>query len=116
MPASTPVNCNETSYAPDPESCVADSVTVLNATAANNAAFRSSSTTWVGTTTDWDTTSNWSDGIVPRFMDDVIIPATPGGGNFPITGGTAAVRNVTIEDGASVTMSGGTLTVYGDVG
>ncbi|MCB8946088.1 MAG: hypothetical protein H6658_20275 [Ardenticatenaceae bacterium] len=110
----TSAACVAGSTTPDPSTCDADARLVLNSTAANNASFRSSSTTWTGDTdTDWNTASNWSNGIVPRFLDDVFIPTTPTGGVFPIGSGTLNARNVTIETGASVQMSGGTLNVYG---
>lgn len=105
--------CVEGSTVPDPESCDADESAVLNTGAANNAGFRLSSTVWLGNSADWFSPANWSGGQAPRFMDDVIIPTTPAGGNFPITAGAAVARDVTIQNGATVTMSGGTLTVYG---
>ena len=113
VPTGTASNCVVGSITPNPEGCDADSAQVLNFGAANNAGFRLSSKTWLGNTTAWDDGSNWSDGIVPRFMDDVIIPSSPTGGSFPITGGTATVRNLVVQTGANVTMSGGTLRVHG---
>lgn len=59
---------------------------------------------WTGATdTDWDTASNWSEGIVPTTAWDVIIPAVT---NQPIIGTTAYCNNITINTSASLTISG----------
>src|SRR5438093_13467119 len=70
--------------------------------------------TWLGTTTDWGTASNWSPSGVPTSADDATIPGSPSGGNFPILGsGTFAARTLTMNSGATVTQTGGTLGITG---
>lgn len=67
---------------------------------------------WTGaTSTDWNTGSNWSAGI-PTSATDVTIPS--GLSNYPIINtGTSAVRDVTIQAGAALTLSAATLQVSG---
>ncbi len=71
--------------------------------------------TWTGATnTNWYNSSNWSSSIVPDESIDVTIPT--GCSNYPnIASGTAECRNLTIETGGSITVSGGTLYVNNDV-
>ncbi|MDJ0754635.1 MAG: M12 family metallo-peptidase [Ardenticatenaceae bacterium] len=122
-------NCSTGSYAPDPETCNADNTSVLNSTRVNNSQFRISQITWTGSNgTDWNDPANWvivqgpanrtsgpsSTNVnrVPLAIDDVVIPN--GLTNYPVINGTFNARNVTIENGGSLTMNGGTLNVYGD--
>ncbi len=72
---------------------------------------------WTGAvSTDWFNTGNWSSNSVPTSAGDVIIPAAPS--NQPqINAAGAACNKITIETGASLTMSGATaytLSVAGD--
>ncbi|GAB3868491.1 hypothetical protein GCM10028824_13540 [Hymenobacter segetis] len=69
--------------------------------------------TWTGTvSTDWFTAGNWSPNAVPTATIDATIPTAPSGGRFPaLTGGTANVRNLTLNSGASLTQNGGTVVV-----
>ena len=62
--------------------------------------------TWVGTTSnDWGTVSNWSPATVPSITSDVIIPT--GAANMPVSvTGTKTCYNITIQTGASVTLTG----------
>ncbi len=118
-------NCVEFMASPAANSCDADSERLLNDNNTIYAAWRSSQITWVGNTSDWNTASNWSIDLgtpgatsstnrVPLSIDDVYIPANPTGGNFPeLSSGTAVARNVVLEDGASMTINGGTLELYG---
>ncbi|MBN2548982.1 MAG: S8 family serine peptidase [Anaerolineales bacterium] len=71
-------------------------------------------TWWLGKTTAWNTTSNWSSGAVPTCATNVIIPATPAGGNFPQVNSNLEVGNLTIQSGAQVNMSANTLGVCGN--
>lgn len=72
--------------------------------------------TWNGTvSTDWFTPGNWSCGQIPTATIDAAIPA--GLTNYPnlTTTATAAVRTLTIANGASLSQSAGILNVYGDL-
>jgi len=65
---------------------------------------------WVGlTSTDWFTASNWCDNAVPTLASDVIINT----GIFqPVINNTAQCNSITINTGATLTVSGtNTLTV-----
>lgn len=72
--------------------------------------------TWTGNVdTDWDDTGNWYGGSLPTASDDAIIPTTPLGGNFPTVNlNTAVCNDLTVETGATLTVSGGNaITVNG---
>lgn len=67
--------------------------------------------TWLGTTnTDWNTTTNWSCGVIPTSAIDITIPNTV---NKPSINSatTANVKSLTINSGATVTMNGGNLNI-----
>ena len=68
--------------------------------------------TWTGSvSTDWANGSNWTPVGVPLSADDVTIPTSPTGGRMPIiSSGTFYSRKLTIELGATLTQSGGTIT------
>jgi hypothetical protein len=71
-------------------------------------------TTWNGSvSTDWFAGSNWSSGI-PTAATDVTIPS--GTANPPVINGTGAVcNNLTVNSGASLTISGtNALTISGN--
>lgn len=70
------------------------------------------SITWTGTTsTDWATTTNWSPSALPTSADAVVIPTSPSGGRMPTySTGTTTVTSVTIQAGATLTITGGSLT------
>ncbi|MCD4698803.1 MAG: hypothetical protein K8S16_21435, partial [Bacteroidales bacterium] len=76
-----------------------------------------SAITWNGTVdTDWNNGSNWGGGSIPDFNDDVTIPTSPTGGNFPETntGAGASCFYLTIQSGAHLYIpSDNTLTVNG---
>ena len=71
--------------------------------------------TWQGTTTNWNTTGNWSCTCTPSSTDDVIIPASQSA--YPnISSITASARNITIASGASVSVTGtGVLQIAGSI-
>jgi len=74
-------------------------------------------TTWTGnTSTDWGDPANWS-GTPPSSSTsstDVIIPSSPSGGKYPIlSSGTYSIKKLTIQAGATITQSGGYLTLNG---
>lgn len=58
---------------------------------------------------DWEDNGNWNVGTVPGPSSVVFIPVTPGGGNeLPVVDVTgASVSSVSMETGASLTISGG---------
>ncbi len=62
---------------------------------------------WLGGTsgseTDWATASNWSNGTVPSGAMDVVI--TGGMAHYPDVNTTATCHNLTIFDGAQITVS-----------
>ncbi len=69
--------------------------------------------TWIGSTsTDWNTASNWCGGV-PTSTTDIIIPT---GTTFaPTVGVSGSVcRNITINNGATLTGSTNTLSVSGN--
>jgi len=99
---------------PENPPCDADNHLTLNNTAAIVDQFRLSETVWQGHTSLWNDSSNWSSGIVPRLMDDVTIPGTPTGGHFPTISDTITIRDLSILHGATLTMTGGTLTLLGN--
>jgi len=74
-------------------------------------------TTWTGnTSTDWGDPANWF-GTPPSsstLNTDVIIPSSPSGGKYPIlSSGTYSIKKLTIQAGATLTQSGGYLTLNG---
>jgi len=68
--------------------------------------------TWTGAvSTDWFIAGNWTGGL-PTAVTDVLIPA--GAPRYPSIGsGTASTLNISLQSGASLTMTGGTLNVNG---
>jgi hypothetical protein len=59
--------------------------------------------TWIGTTSGlWQTSTNWDCGL-PDAASEVIIPAAPSGGNYPIiqSGVIGDVLNIEIQGGTS---------------
>ena len=61
--------------------------------------------TWVGNTTDWADANNWSPTGVPTSFDQVTIPTSPTGGNFPVITTTAQAKDLTIDANALVTIN-----------
>ncbi|MFY8035358.1 MAG: T9SS type A sorting domain-containing protein, partial [Flexibacteraceae bacterium] len=60
--------------------------------------------TWLGTTTDWNSASNWCGGV-PTSTTDITLPST---GTLPaITGTTATCRNLTIPSGITLNIGSG---------
>ncbi len=78
------------------------------------AAYLKPAMTWLGDTTDWNTAANWSTAETPTGISTAIIPASPSGGNFPTLSAAGNVYDLTIQNGASMTMTGGTFNIYGD--
>ncbi len=69
---------------------------------------------WIGTTTNWNSGSNWSSSIVPSNNTDVAIPS--GVANMPnISSSTFYCKDLTIKAGASLTITdGATLNATGN--
>ena len=76
--------------------------------------FACSPGTWYGTTnTDWNTATNWCNNTLPDASTNVIIPSSLT--NYPVVGAAAVCNDLSIQTGASVTISGAnTLTVSGN--
>jgi hypothetical protein len=69
--------------------------------------------TWTGVVSnDWNTSGNWSCGIIPTSVFSVQIPNVA---NKPVisSGLTGTVNNITIEPGSLLTVSGNTLQISG---
>ncbi|TMM30618.1 T9SS type A sorting domain-containing protein [Polaribacter aestuariivivens] len=60
--------------------------------------------TWLGTTSDWDTASNWSPSGVPSGSNDVIID--DGTANDPVASGAISANNIIVQENASLTVNG----------
>jgi hypothetical protein len=71
---------------------------------------------WLGNTSQWINTSNWSLGAYPNSCSaDVLIPTAPVGGNMPIVGPVVPqIGNLTIQNGATFTV-GVAVTICGNV-
>jgi hypothetical protein len=67
---------------------------------------------WTGTSNDWNTAANWCSGAVPGEANDVLIPT--GVSVMPTIDETVTCRNLTIQTGASLTLTSGTLQVKGN--
>ncbi|QDK81888.1 hypothetical protein EXU85_26075 [Spirosoma sp. KCTC 42546] len=78
-------------------------LTGLNAQAQKN---------WVGTTTNWNTASNWSPAGIPTASDNVVIAASAT--KQPVLTVSALAGSVEVQSGASLSItSGGKLTLNG---
>jgi hypothetical protein len=73
----------------------------------------SASGQWTGNvSTDWATTGNWCNGVLPTSTTDVII--TSGATRMPNISTSVSSRSLTINSGATVTLAGaGTLNIAG---
>jgi hypothetical protein len=72
-------------------------------------------TLWTGAlSTDWFTSGNWTGGV-PAATTDAFIPIAAST-RYPLVGaGTAAARALTVSTGASLSQSGGTLSLASDL-
>jgi hypothetical protein len=68
---------------------------------------------WLGGTTNWNTNTNWSSGMVPTQYDRISIPVTAN--NPHVQAGGASVYNMSILGTASVFQDGNALTVNHDL-
>ena len=69
--------------------------------------------TWIGITTDWNDGQNWCTGVPPTTLDNVTIPVTPN--NPVVSTAIATAHNITINLGATLTVTGNTLQISGNV-
>jgi hypothetical protein len=93
---------------------VLDAVGNYNATTSSLSvtyAAATTATSWTGAvSTDWFDVGNWTAGVPTATVDATISPV--GSGRYPlVAAGTAAARSLTLNSGASLRMSGGTLDV-----
>ena len=69
---------------------------------------------WIGAISNkWSDPANWLCGQVPTKSINVIVLA--GAMNYPVVSGTGMADNITIQSGASLTILGGTLQVFGAI-
>jgi hypothetical protein len=70
------------------------------------------STTWSGATNDWNTASNWSNGVPNKYMNAIIASGTN-----PIINTNANVNSLTINSGRSLTIFNSSLSldIYGNI-
>ncbi|MFH1121334.1 MAG: T9SS type A sorting domain-containing protein [Bacteroidota bacterium] len=71
---------------------------------------------WTGTTsTDWNTAGNWACNTVPAITTNVVIPGSLS--NYPIlsSGAAGMANNLTIQNNATLTVTGNTLQIAGNV-
>jgi len=71
--------------------------------------------TWTGdVNTDWNVAENWSYDLIPELTKDALIPDVP---NKPVlsSGGNGMVKNITINSGSSLTVTGNTLQIAGAI-
>lgn len=83
------------------------------ATAYTNVSAGTNSGQWTGNaSTDWADANNWCTGVVPDATTNVVIASTAT--RMPVINGVAACNNLTINSGASLTVTGaGTLNIAG---
>ncbi|MEO6719010.1 MAG: hypothetical protein ABIN67_01550 [Ferruginibacter sp.] len=73
---------------------------------------------WTGSalTSDWFTAMNWSGGLPNSSLNTLIPGGLTGGRVYPVLNtGTGAVNNLTIQSGASLTVTGATLQILGSI-
>ena len=72
--------------------------------------------TALSSTTNWSTAANWSLNSVPTTLNDIVIPTSPSGGAiFPSLTAASVAKNVVIQNGATISLNGNTLTLSGGV-
>ena|GEM_PF-951585 len=80
----------------------------------NNPVTLSVGNTWVGTSADGNTSGNWTCGL-PTSTSNIIIPASPSGGNMPVLSGDIAVAKVNIQGASTLTIGNHILTINGAI-
>jgi len=74
--------------------------------------YNNSSSSWGGTSNNWNDPANWNTGVVPDTLTEVILPG--GLTNYPSISDTASCKSLELNTGATITISGGVLNVVGD--
>jgi hypothetical protein len=70
--------------------------------------------TWAGGgSSNWNSNTNWTMGIVPTGTNDAVIPA--GNLPYPVLSSATTVKNLQIDAGAAITIGANLLTVNGSV-
>lgn len=89
-----------------------ETLTIDNLYIPNAAALSGTAKLWTGNIdNDWSKTGNWCKGSVPTSTDDATIPNVT---NSPVIGGSAAVKDISLAGGATLTVAnGGSLTLNG---
>lgn len=73
---------------------------------------------WKGiTSTDWNTPSNWSGGLIPTLTCEnvIVLASTPMGDPILSSGAAGEVNSLIIMPGATVTVTGNTLKIAGTI-
>ncbi|HRP40228.1 MAG TPA: T9SS type A sorting domain-containing protein [Chitinophagales bacterium] len=93
-------------------SSCSETLTIDNLYIPNAAALSGTAKLWTGNIdNDWSKTGNWCKGSVPTSTDDATIPNVT---NSPVIGGSAAVKDISLAGGATLTVAnGGSLTLNG---
>jgi hypothetical protein len=101
-----------TTVAPLPTSIQGTGLSVIGDIAAGELV---SGNIWTGAvSSNWFLNGNWSAGFVPLITTDAVIPTALV--NYPLLNtGTATTKNITIQTGASVTVSGGAMQIAGAI-
>lgn len=69
---------------------------------------------WSGAVSSaWETVDNWACGVLPTQGIDAFVPSRSV--RMPIISDNSEVKNITIENGATVNHTGGVFSIYGDL-
>ena len=64
---------------------------------------------WTGAASAvWENAANWKEGVVPGPADNVLIPLVS---TYPVLAANTTIKNLTVDPGASIELSGNTLSV-----
>lgn len=70
---------------------------------------------WIGTTTDWASTGNWTGGSIPNEFQGVSIPTSPAGGNFPQLSSSISLKYLELNSSSYIDINDQTLTITQDI-
>ncbi len=71
--------------------------------------------TWIGTTSNWSTGTNWTGGLVPNESQGASIPSNPTGGNFPQLSGAVSIKYLELNSASYLDLNDQTLTISQDI-